>query len=351
MQIKSLTLKHFRCHTDFSFIIKNPILIIIGKNTSGKTNILEALDILTHAKSKKCENETDLIQKGIDNASIEVQVEDREKFSLQVIYYLNPQTARLQKKYLRNNLPVSQLDFAGNFLSVSFFPEDLKIVTDSPGTRRNFLNQCLTQTDAKYKKSLQTYERTVRSRNAILEKIRNGLGQRQELEYWNEIAIANGQYLTKKRNEFIYFLNHPPIDNVFQNLEAIYDKSEISEERLAKYAAAEIAATSTLVGPHRDDLTFVEKSGQAERNLKSFGSRGEQRLLVLFLKLKELEYIERETHEKPVLLLDDIFSELDTKNRGRVIDLINGRQTIITTADEKELESLKLENCQKIYLK
>lgn len=362
MFIKSLQLTNFRNHKNFSVVFEKQILFLIGKNTSGKTNILEALNILTHGKSKKCETENDLIQKGEDHASILAQIENKDKFTLQVIYAINSATTRVARRYLKNNLSHTQSDFAGNFLSVSFFPEELRMVSDSPGTRRNFLNQCLIQIDAKYRKSLQIYERAIRSRNAILEKIKNGMGRREELEYWNKIAIENGEYLTKKRGEFINFINvgvHNYVPQVPRHggghrvhsceplrVNVVYDRSEISPARLSQYAEAEIAATSTLVGPHRDDLIFMDNT----RNLKTFGSRGEQRLLILLLKLKELEYIEAETREKPVLLLDDIFSELDAANRHFVLNLINGRQTVITTADEKEIEDMKFENCQKIYL-
>jgi DNA replication and repair protein RecF len=358
MLIKTLRLTNFRNHHDFSVVFDKQILFLIGKNTSGKTNILEALNILTFGKSKKSESESDFICKGEDHASISAQIENRDKFSLQVIYAINAATNRVARRYLKNNLSHAQSDFAGHFLSVSFFPEELRMVSEGPSLRRNFLNQCLTQTDTKYRKSLQIYERAVRSRNAILEKIKNGVGRRQELEYWNKIAIENGQYLTKKREEFVNFVGArsprpmggsprveagetPPL-----HVKIIYDCSEISPARLSQYADAEIASTSTLVGPHRDDLIFMDNA----RNLKTFGSRGEQRLLILLLKLKELEYIEAETHEKPVLLLDDIFSELDFTNRHFVLNLINGRQTVITTADEKEIEGLGLEKIQKVYL-
>lgn len=361
MKIHSLHLTNFRNHHDFSVNFEKQILFLIGKNTSGKTNILEALNILTFGKSKKCEQENDLIREGQDHASISAQIENKDSFSLQVIYAINSATNRVARRYLKNNLARTQSDFAGNFLSVSFFPEDLKIITDSPGTRRSFLNQCLIQTDTKYRKSLQIYERVIRSRNAILEKIKNGMGKKQELEYWNKIAIENGEYLTKKRGEFVEFIvgaglrparpsrrlgapggsSDPPL-----RLNVTYDRSEISPARLSQYADAEIASTSTLVGPHRDDLIFMDK----KRNLKTFGSRGEQRLTVLLLKLKELEYIEQETGEKPVLLLDDIFSELDLENRHFVLNLINGRQTVITTADEEEIENVGLEEVQKVYL-
>lgn len=321
--------------------------MFVGKNTSGKTNLLEALTTLAFGKSGRGAADIDLIAKGENSALIAADVEGGENFNLEIRFFINPQTERLQKKYLKNGVPVSLQNFAGNFLIVSFSPDDLRIVSDSPGTRRAFLNSCLMQTDAKYRQALNLFETAIKSRNAILEKIKDGRGRRAELSYWDKIAIENGQYLTKKREEFMEFINVGVASGDHLQLNVIYDRSEISAARLSQYAEAEVAATSTLVGPHRDDLQFFDGA----RNLKTFGSRGEQRMTVLLIKLKELEFIEKMHGETPVLLLDDIFSELDLENRSLALELLGGRQTIITTADEKEMENLKLENCQKVYLK
>ncbi len=364
MRIKSLRLKHFRSHADFSVAITRDICVVVGRNTSGKTNLLEALNILSSGKSKRCDKETELISLGKNDASIIAEVETLDKIKLQVIYLFEAATSRLHKKYLRNNFAKTVADFAGNLLLVSFFPEDLKIVINSPGTRREFLNDALFQTDKNYRLAISIYEKAIRSRNAILEKIKQGVGKRQELEYWNEIAIKNGEYITKKRTEFVDFINFVGDDlpvvpksrssatmdrpgGLSIRIKIHYDHSIISQDRLIQYAEAEIAATTTLVGPHRDDLQFFEEN----RNLKTFGSRGEQRMLILFLKLKTLEYIEKIRGEKPILLLDDIFSELDVENRRLALQLISGRQTIITTADEKDLADLPLGDYQTIYLK
>lgn len=354
MKINSLYLKRFRSHADFSVSFDREIAVVIGRNTSGKTNLLESLTILSFGKSARCGKETELILIGKSDASILAQIASLEKITLQVIYFFDKQTERLHKKYLKNNLARTSLDFAGNLLLVSFFPEDLRIVVNAPSARREFMNEALSQTDKNYRVALGVYEKAVRSRNAILEKIKNGLGKREELTYWNKIAIENGNYITRKREEFVNFIVGDDFNVVPQrdkhrslSLRIIYDKSEISADRLAQYATAEIETTATLVGPHRDDLQFFDDT----RNLKTYGSRGEQRMLVLLLKLKTLEYIEKIQREKPVLLLDDIFSELDLENRNLALQLISGRQTIITTADEKDLKELALGDYQRIYLK
>lgn len=359
MKIKSLILKNFRNHTDFSVEFQKLITVIVGKNTAGKTNLLESIEVLSRGKSRFAARDEDLIQFGTSTAKINAKIKNQNASSLQIIYHRPNGASRVERKYLVNNVPRGASNFIGHLFTVSFFPQDLKIVSNSPGERRAFLNNCLIQVDKSYKSALLEYEKVIRARNNLLEKIRDGFAKKDELTYWNEKAIENGNIITKKREEFINFLNsisvgeglttlqrgervkNPPL-----RLKIVYDCSEISPARLEKYSSAEIASTSTLVGPHRDDLFFFDE----ERNLKTFGSRGEQRLCLLLLKIGEMKFMEESTGEKPVLLLDDIFSELDPKNRNLVIDLIKEHQTIITTADAEELEGINLESHQKISL-
>jgi DNA replication and repair protein RecF len=362
MKIKQLHLKCFRNHADFSVHFKQEILFLVGINTSGKTNFLESIELLSRGKSRFAATEEDLIQFNKPTSKIFAEIENQNASSLQVIYHKPENSSGVQRKFLVNNVARSMKSFIGHLFTVSFFPQDLKIVSGSPGERRNFLNNCLIQIDEKYKSALLEYEKVIRSRNNLLEKIRDGFAQVEELEYWNQKAIENGNIITAKRENFINFLNSvgtnlpvcppsivgddPRVVPLPLQLTIQYDSSIISKERLEKYASAEIASTSTLVGPHRDDLFFFDK----ERNLKSFGSRGEQRLCLLLLKIGEMKFMENSTGEKPILLLDDIFSELDPKNREVVLNLIKNHQTIITTADEQELEGLGFKNYQRISL-
>jgi DNA replication and repair protein RecF len=357
VKIKTIRLTDFRNHADFSVHFKEQILFLVGKNTSGKTNFLESIELLSRAKSRFAEKEEDLIKFERQTAKITAEIQNQNASSLQIIYHHPEGAFRAQRKFLVNNVPRSSSSFIGHLFTVSFFPQDLKIVSNSPGERRTFLNNCLIQVDPKYKSALLEYEKVIRARNNLLEKIRDGAAKKEELIYWNEKAIENGNIITNKREGFINFLNSVGDDllvvpqtnrpgGLSLQLKIQYDRSEISPARLEKYASAEIASTSTLVGPHRDDLFFFD----GERNLKTFGSRGEQRLCLLLLKIGEMKFMEESTGEKPILLLDDIFSELDPKNRNVVLNLIMNHQTIITTADEGELEDLGFENYQLINL-
>jgi DNA replication and repair protein RecF len=264
-----------------------------------------------------------------------------------------------RKKLLVNGVGKRLIDFAGNFRVVLFGPHDMGLVTESPSVRRRFLDVVLSQVDKEYRRASLSYEKGLRQRNKLLFQIREDpsttLG-RTRLLFWDRLLIKNGDYVSKKRGEFIDFANSMgSLDNQEFNLE--YDKSAISEARLEQYKREEVAAATTLVGPHRDDFVFKLKTlnpkRKTPRNLARYGSRGEQRMGILWLKLAELAFIEKQAEDlparagepaqagKPTLLLDDIFSELDHEHREIVMKAVEGQQTVITTADPHFVEELK----------
>jgi len=197
------------------------------------------------------------------------------------------------------------------------------LVTGSPSIRRRYLDFVISQADREYRRSLISYEKGVRQRNKLLDLIRDNLATRNQLYFWDKLLIKNGEYMSLKRGEFLAVTGF------------VYDKSVISESRLGQYEQEEVAAGATLVGPHRDDFILEYKSGRAgeyKRDVSKYGSRGEQRMAVWWLKQCEMKYLGGE----PVLLLDDIFSELDHKHRGEVVEFVKKYpgQVVITSADE-----------------
>lgn len=240
------------------------------------------------------------------------------------------------KKYMVNGVSRRAIDFVGKLRAVLFWPEDLEIVTDSPSIRRKYLDTVLVQTDREYRRNLMSYERGLRQRNKLLDLVKEGNASRSQLLFWDQLLIRAGGYITDKRASYIAFVNATTLSN--HHFLLTYDKSIISEARLLQYKDEEVAAKSTLVGPHRDDFTLSsqEHGGAVQdgyRDLSKFGSRGEQRLAVLWLKMAELSYVARETGSRPILLLDDIFSELDEEHRALVAHVTTEQQTIITSAD------------------
>lgn len=329
MKIENLSLQSFRNHKKRIFKFSQ-VTIFVGKNTTGKTSILESITFLSHGKSFRAEKDFDAIGEGYEFAKIEGDVWDNDdKTKLGVIISLTAQ--RASKKYLVNNVSRRQNDLISNFLTVLFTPEDLDIINDSPSVRRNYINSVLVQADKNYRLSLNIYERALKRRNRMLYLTREGKKHftENEFEYWDNLIIEHGETITSSRQEFIDFVNNAKKD-IF-NVRINYDKSTVTRERLNKYKEAELASAKTLVGPQRDDLIFE----RGERSVKEFASRGEQRLTILQIKLIETLFLIEKTRKTPVLLLDDIFSELDEGNIIKVLDLLPHHQVIITTTHEE----------------
>ena len=328
MILQSLSLANFRYYGKRAFQFSPQTTLIIGPNASGKTNILEAIMFCATGKSFRADADREAIAWDQDIARVKTQI-DTTSLELMLTHgEVQRQKAPL-KKYLVNGVARRMVDFVGNLRAVLFWPEHLELVTDSPSLRRRYLDSVLVQIDREYRRNLQSYERGLRQRNSLLDRINEGLASRSQLLFWDQLLIASGGYLTDARGGFIDFINK----NTDFSLK--YDKSVISQNRLEQYAEEEVAAKATLVGPHRDDF-IMYKNG---RELGKFGSRGEQRLAILWLKLAELEFITERSREagsgsaRPILLLDDIFSELDRDHRKIVVGLIGKQQTIITSAD------------------
>ncbi len=325
--IKKIRLQNFRNLKDQVFEFSPRTTVIVGPNASGKTNLLESIYLISTGKSFKASLEIEMIKEKENFARVKGLTD--ENLKLEIIL-----SKESHKNFLVNGVSKRQIDFVGNLKTVLFAPQDLDLVTSSPSLRRKFLDNVLSLSDREYRRAIISYEKGLRARNKLLFRIREEELQRTQLLFWNQLLIKNGDYISTRRHEFIEFVNDVKNEKINDyNLE--YDRSVISEKRLETYAKEEIAAANTLVGPHRDDFVFKE----VDRNLAHFGSRGEQRMIVLWLKLAELSYLEKKTGDlttqagKPTLLLDDIFSELDEKHRGIVFDISKNQQTIITTAD------------------
>ena len=218
------------------------------------------------------------------------------------------------------------------------------------------MDDILEQVDRNYRLAVISYSKALRQRNALLEIAQEtGIRNEKQLEYWDNLVIENGNLITEKREEFISFINLSSKDIFDFVME--YDKSVISKQRLFQYKNEEIAAGVTLVGPHRDDFSIHMFSssdpGQATtHDIKSFGSRGQQRLAILQLKALELLFVEKVLGERPTLVLDDIFSELDEDHIVLILEQIGKQQTIMTTTHrefipKKLLKSMKIISFEK----
>ena len=334
MILSDVSLTHFRSYTKRTFTFSPMTTLIIGPNTAGKTNILEAIMLMAMGKSFRADQDAEMVRRGQEVGRVKGIIGEN---NVEVVLTTGSVSGRKTqaKKFLVNGIPRRQIDVVGNLRAVLFWPEHLELITDSPSLRRKYLDSVLVQVDREYRRNLMSYERGLRQRNRVLDLINEGKAHRHQLQFWDQLLIKAGGYLTDTRAAFIGFVNTFQSPIVGYQIE--YDKSVISESRLDQYKDEEVAAKSTLVGPHRDDFLIAKNTV----DIRKYGSRGEQRLAIVWLKLAELAYINDKTGERPLLILDDIFSELDVVHRELILDLLGKQQTIVSTAEEDVVDLFK----------
>lgn len=333
MFLKRLKLTNFR---NFSKLDLNlgRVTLLIGDNAQGKSNLLESIYFLATTKSPRANEDSELIREGEQFNRVEGEVGDEGPTRLEIAMQIDPEAAALgysgiKKKVKVNGVPRRVIDYLGHFVAVYFSPEDINLVAGPPALRRWHIDLTLAQVDRPYKMALTSYHIAVSSRNRLLKKVKEGLAKVSELDFWTTTMLESGKTVAEKRRNFFKDLkqNHLP------EFDFVYHESVLSEERLEKYLPKEIAASVSLIGPHRDDFVF-ELNG---KSLSHFGSRGEQRTAVLQLKMSELEFIKGLKGAMPILLLDDVFSELDDIHRHFVTAMINGQQTIISAVEKTQV--------------
>lgn len=334
MFLKQINLINFRNYLQLELSFDHRTTILLGNNAVGKSNILESVYLLSTTKSQRVENEDELIKEGEEFAKVEGFVENGGETELLVILNRETTEVNFRKKVLVNGISKRVLDFIGNLPAVIFYPSDINMVTGPPSLRRWHLDLGLAQIDPEYKKSLSQYEHFLTARNRVLKSIREGKGRVDELTYWTEELVKQGKAVSIKREDFFNFINN--LQTPLGEFKFEYKESHISVDRLEETNGREIAAAATLIGPHRDDYS-VELEG---RNLAHYGSRGEQRTATLAFKLALLEYMAKILGVRPILLLDDVFSELDADHRAHVVEIVGKQQTIIATV---ELENIPKE--------
>ncbi|MBI3109495.1 DNA replication/repair protein RecF [Candidatus Daviesbacteria bacterium] len=331
MFLKHLSLTNFRNYSSLSLEFDEKPAIFVGNNAVGKSNLLEAVYFLSTTKSGRVDEETELIKQG-ENAALVTALtqENKLEINMQVI------DEKLHKRVKVNGVARRVVDYIGNLPVVLFSPSDINMVTGSPSLRRWHLDMALAQVDSQYKKALTLFEQVLTNRNRVLKRIREGQGRTDELDYWTDELIKYAKVVSDARIAFLESMNNfqSPLGKfIFE-----YKQSELSVERLTQYNGREVAAAATLIGPHRDDFA-VKLDG---RSLAHFGSRGEQRTATLAFKLATLEYMALSLGKRPILLLDDVFSELDASHRAHVVEVVSRQQTIIATVE--------LENIPKTFL-
>lgn len=335
MKIKKLYLKNFRNHEDLLLNFTNDVTFIYGDNGLGKTNVLEAIYFICTTKSLKATVDKDLIKHDANFLILQAIVSDEEEqFNLEVsLDCIHTTNNRSVKKVKINQVPKSITSFAGKLKSVLFTPADLDILFSSSSMRRRYLDTIFYQISEEYKQAIINYTKALKQRNKILDLYKETRRGLEQLDIWTEILIKEGKIIQNYRKKFFEFFDKN-LDSLYEkleindlNLKVNYLKSEASIENFSLYKNKELYTGNTAVGPHKDDFEIIYN----HRDVSKFGSRGQQRLAISILKFMELDFIYSETRQKPILLLDDIFSELDDKNKKSILNIIKNQQTIITS--------------------
>jgi DNA replication and repair protein RecF len=361
MSVRSLTLGGFRSYDSLQVEIDTGAHVIVGPNAAGKTNLIEALVMLSRGRSHRSSSESEMIRWGHDLARIEAGVDldtahpeprAREPRHRIEVVMRQPGSTTGGRKRVRIDGVARRPNAASAILrTVLFAPEDMTLISGAPALRRGFLDALVAQREPTAAATMTTYARALTQRNSLLRRIREDVASRDELAYWDGVLIESGGELLAWRRATLdalagplaaahreiapaeprlatrYVTNAPPTE--------LEDDRTALRRRLRETAEKEIWNGATLVGPHRDDIV-LESAG---RDLASFASRGQQRSAILALKLAELDLLAALDGRPPLLLLDDVFSELDPDRRTHLVRRIEALpQALVTTTTTDDLD-------------
>lgn len=383
MFLSRLQLEHFRNYRELDLAFCAPVTLVQGRNGQGKTNLLEAVYYLATSKSRHVRTEREAVDRAAADEPIPYArirgevVRAGESTTLEILFTLRTDGLNYTKQARVNGAPRRSMDLIGHLRAVLFLPEDLTLVAGSPSERRRYIDVALCQIDRRYCQALSRYQKVVTQRNSLLKQLQereqgDSPSTAAELGFWDDQLIELGTQVYARRHTYLADLApiarrvHAELSGQQEELDLLYlpsfdtglyaepayqqlrDGEEVEPDRLARQevdAAAiaqrfrarleerrgvELRAGSSLYGPHRDELILMVNGW----NLRTYGSRGQQRTGALALKLAELRAMAETTGEKPILLLDDVMSELDAQRRGALLGaLADVPQGIVTTTD------------------
>ncbi len=336
MLLHQLELTNFRSYEQARFKLHPAVTLVVGANASGKTNLLESLYVLAVTKSFRA-RDRDLIRHDQDHFRVVARGDEDLEYALGV----STAGGALEKRITHNGAKRTLVGHVGQLQVALFEPTDLELVAGPPEGRRRYLDFLLCQTDRGYLKTLQAYKRVLRQRNALLEGAASG-ALRNQLFAWDLKLAELALEIYTRRQKLIITLNNL-LPELYQDIagEPVAVQLEYLPSVRANHYGDEfltalnhnlphdLAAGFTTIGPHREDFKVHFK----HNNIMAVASRGETRTVVLALKLAEVQYAEDVTGQRPLLLLDDVFSELDRDRRGYLLNRLTSHQTVITTTD------------------
>ncbi|MFO0703113.1 MAG: DNA replication and repair protein RecF [Patescibacteria group bacterium] len=345
MIIRDILLSNFRIYSEEEgFEFSPDVNGIIGENAHGKTTLLEAVYMISRGKGFREKEEFELLTFGEENGHLIGTLHDDEGVSHErAIIYRGTKNGedepKLEKKFYLDKAPSGQVRYArSNPPVVLFAPQHMDIVVHGPSYRREYFNNVIASRDLDYYKAIREYDAVLRRRNALLENYIDMATLSKEIVHWNDLLLSNAKIIQNGRQKYIEFLHEESIC-AGKNFQVIYHKNRLDEMRVEELFEKEAFARRTLAGPQKDDFEFqIMTSENKYVSVHAYASRSQQRLAILWLKMRELEY-KVSADSKPILLLDDVYSEFDTSYRHIITSIIPQYQTFVTATEEIALPS------------
>lgn len=332
MIIESIELKNYRNYDELHMEFSPGTNILYGNNAQGKTNVLEAVYVCCTTKSHRGSKDREMIHFHEEESHIKLTIRKQD-----VPYRIDMHLKKNKAKGVAiNGIPIRRASELFGIVNVVFFsPEDLNLIKNGPAERRKFIDLELCQLNKLYVHSLVSYNRILMQRNKLLKELFFHPEYEETLDVWDLQLVQYGREIIKYRREFVEQMNemiheiHFKLSGGKENLKIVYDPNvsvEQFEQELSRSRLQDKKQKTTLVGPHRDDIGFFID----EIDIRKFGSQGQQRTAALSLKLSEIELVKKLVHDYPVLLLDDVLSELDGNRQNQLLAAIDHIQTMIT---------------------
>ncbi len=347
MKIKTLVIRNFRNYNSLKVEFDDKVNVFIGKNAQGKTNLLESIFYCCIGKSFKSCKDKELIKWGEDFSHIDLICEKKYR-DIKIEIALN----KTQKKSIKiNQIPIKKIgELIGEVNIVFFSPQELRLVRESPEERRKFMDIDISQNNKRYFYQLSRYEKILANRNKLLKLSQTIEAVKETIDIWDRALITTAKFIAFERAKFIEQIlpysqkAHSYISGGKENLQLSYkcgcnvyldeNFEKNMDKLLKKNLEKDYKLGYTSIGVHRDDIDIFLNDVE----VKSFGSQGQQRTVALSLKLAELENMFNLNGEYPILLLDDVFSELDIDRQNRLLKFVDRTQTFITCTDERKID-------------
>lgn len=332
MYIESLKLNNYRNYENLDIEFDKNTNILYGDNAQGKTNILESIYMAATTKSHRGSKDREIIKIGEEESHIRLCIKKSD-----ILHKIDMHIRKNKNKGVAiDGIAIRRTTELFGLINVIFFsPEDLSIIKNGPSERRRFLDLELCQISRLYYQNLSAYHKVLNQRNNLLKQIYHKRDLLDTIDIWNIQLVEYGTKVIRERNNFICMLNeiigdiHSNLTSGKEKLEIIYDKNideKDYEKSLIDKINVDLNYLSTQIGPHRDDILFLVNG----MDVRKYGSQGQQRTVALSLKMAEIKLVRKIINDNPILLLDDVMSELDSKRRNSLIEEIKDIQTIIT---------------------